>query len=342
MTDVLVLGANGFVGSRLIGALARSDWARPIAAVRPATAAQAHRLGVEVRACDGTDPAALARALSGIGVVVNCVAGDGHTIVAGAEALFAAAKGAGVERVVHLSSMAVYGSATGPVAETAALLDDIDWYGRAKIAAERLAMAFVGAGGQAVILRPGCIYGPGSRPWTERIGRWLRSGRLGDLGAAGDGFSNLIFIDDVVAAIIQSLRRPDLSGEAFNLADPDPETWNGYFTRLGRAIGAVPIRRISARRLKLETKLLAPPLKIIEILCGRAGLSTRSLPEPIPPSLARLWRQEIRLDHRKADARLRFERTPLAVGIAASARWLGAQGGSPQSPRVSTSADGTA
>lgn len=323
MKQVLVLGANGFVGSRVVAALWRTDWARPVAAVRPAREAQARELGVEVRACEATDPASLARALSGIDLVVNCVTGDGRTIVAGAQNLFAPGKTTGIERIVHLSSMAVYGSATGPVDETARLIDDIGWYGQAKIAAEKHALDFVRQGGNAVILRPSCIYGPGSHLWTRRIGRWLRSGKVGDLGPGGDGLCNLIFIDDVVGAIVQSLHRPKVSGEAFNLSDPDPESWNAYFSRLGRAIGAVPIRRISARRLTLETKLLAPPLKAIEIACGRIGLSMRALPEPIPPSLARLWRQEIRLDHRKSDALLHFERTPLDVGIAASAHWLG-------------------
>ena len=45
------------------------------------------------------------------------------------------------------------------------------------------------AGGlDAAILRPALVYGRGSALWSERVARLLRAGRLGDLGAAGDGF----------------------------------------------------------------------------------------------------------------------------------------------------------
>jgi nucleoside-diphosphate-sugar epimerase len=327
MKRVLILGAGGFVGSRLVDAVACTDWATPIAAMRPAAGRRSLGSGVEARVCDATDALSLEEALRGVDCVVNCVFGSGQAMVGAAKLLFSAALKLRLERVIHLSSMAVYGAATGTVGEAAPLVEDIGWYGQAKVAAERIAVDFARQGGAVVILRPSCVYGPGSPLWTVRIARWLRAGRVGDLGPNGDGLCNLIYIDDLASAVLESLRRPGLEGQAFNVSNADPEAWNKYFMRLGRAIGATPIRRISARRLRLETTLLAPPLKVLEIGCQRLGFRGALLPHPILPSLARQWRQEIILDTRKSDAQLGFCRTSLDHGIAASARWLGSSRG---------------
>jgi nucleoside-diphosphate-sugar epimerase len=320
---VLVLGASGYVGSRLVEALRRTDWATPVAGMRPRTVRGATPPGIEVRTYEARNPSSLEATLVNIDCVVNCVAGDPGSMIMSARHLFAAALGTRVERVVHISSMVVYGGATGVVDEQSPIAAGGGGYTRAKLAGERLARDYSQRGGKVVVLRPSCIYGPGSEQWTGRIGRLLRARRIGDLGPAGDGCCNLIYIDDMVSAVVQALRRPGLDGEVFNVSEPDPETWNRYFVRFGRALGATPIRRISSRRLMLETKLLAPILQASRLLGRRLGMEAVRLPEPIPTSLALLWRQDIRLDHRKSDALLRFSRTSLADGVAASARWLG-------------------
>lgn len=302
---VLVLGAGGFVGTRVTQALAAAAWADPVRGQRrPAPGA------VVVDTLKADD---LARALDGVDAVVNCVAGSAEAIGQGAGALFAAAGG---RRVVHLSSMAVYGDAVGDVTEDRPFARGHGAYGDAKIAAEEAA-----AGRDAVILRPGCIYGPGSAQWTWRLARLLATGRLGDLGANGDGCSNLVHVDDVAAAVLAGLRLPGVATRAYNLAMANAPDWNAYLIAFARALGAVPVRRIGARRLKIETKLLAPPLKIAEIVAGKAGRG-EAVPPPIPPSLARLFRQDIRLVSDRAEAELGVRWTPLQEGLAVAADWV--------------------
>jgi len=76
------------------------------------------------------------------------------------------------------------------------------------------------------------------------------------------------------------------------------------------------VRRMTARRLKLEGEVLAPPLKILEIAGGKAGL--RGLPPVISPALLRLWQQDIRLDVRRAEQVLGMQWTTLEAGLAES------------------------
>lgn len=312
---VLVLGATGFIGRRVAATLAATDWAAPVAAgfrsLPPAALFETVRF-------DATREPAMARALEGADAVVNCIAGSAATIVASSRALFAAvARAARPPRVVHLSSMAVYGSAVGTLDESAKLLGDSGAYAAAKVEAERLAAGC----GDVVVLRPGCVYGPGSVQWSERIARWLAARRVGDLGAAGDGACNLVYVDDVVAAILAALRLARVPARAFNLGSPAPPTWNEYFLQFARALGAVPVRRISRRELAVETRLWAVPLKLAELAANLARLRG-VVPPPIPPSLLATWSQDLRLDVRRAERVLGVAWTPTAAGLRETAGHL--------------------
>lgn len=308
-TKILVLGGDGFIGAHVVKALAAGGWATPVAAgrrVRPAPP------GTERVQLDATDPEAVKRALGSVEGVINCVAGKGMTEAA--RALFAV--GGGVP-VVHLSSMSVYGTATGLVTEDAPLKADTGPYAQSKAEAEALAVGY----SHATILRPGCVYGPGSTQWSLRIARLLQARRIGDLGAGGDGCTNLVHAADVAAAALSALRTPAAKGQAYNLAMANAPTWNEYFLEFARALGAVPIVRLSQRRMKIESKLIAPPLKIAEILLGKAGLA-RLVPPPIPPSLVRSWRQEIRLSPAKAERELGIAWRDLGAALAETAAWV--------------------
>ena len=318
-TRVLVLGADGFIGQHLTRALAASDWAVPIAAGRrPVAAASTSQIArLEL---DATDENALSNALQNAQAVVSCISGSAQTIANGARALFAAAaRQPSPLLVVYLSSMAVYGAVTGPVSESAPLLGD-DPYAQAKIAAENAGARY----NPVVVLRPGIVYGPGSSQWTQRVGQWLFARRMGDLGALGDGCCNLVYVQDVVTAILRSLQLTASEGHAriFNLAMAGAPTWNEYFVRFARALGAVPVARVGRRQLEIETKLLAPPLKIAQIVLRKAQLAAIRLPEAISPSVLRLCQQDIRLDVASAEQSLQLNWSGLDYGLQQAALWF--------------------
>ena len=321
--NILVLGGSGHIGQRLLELLAATAWATPTGASRSSRAPGALGCGwLRVNTCHASEMAA---ALQGFDAVVNCVAGDGRSILQGAQVLAQAALEARCRRIVHLSTMSVYGPLEGRVREDSALDGSLGWYGQAKCGAEQHIGEFVRQGGEAVMLRPGCVYGPGSELWVGRIGRWLKAGRLGDLGIAGDGWSNLVHVDDVCQALMAALQLPLQRGElpVFNLAAPDSPRWNEYFVDRALELGATPVRRLGRRRLQLDAWLAGPPLKVLQRAIKHARGSSAGLPDPMPPGLLRLWSQHIHLDAALASQQLGLAWTPYAQGLQSSAAWLG-------------------
>jgi nucleoside-diphosphate-sugar epimerase len=316
---VLVVGAGGFVGRRIVTTLSAKGIA-VVAGVRASRADFAAQ-GIEQRLFDAADATATAGALDGITHVVNCVMGNAETMVAATRTLAEGSAKVGVTRLVHFSSIAVFGDASGLVTEAASFSPDVDAYGKAKIECERIVATSRAGGLQTVILRPGLIYGPGSEQWTGRIGRLLRWSRLGDLGAAGDGLCNLVFINDVVAAAVAALTHENADGQAFHLAPADPPTWNRFLMDFAREIDAVPVHRLPGWQLKLE-KLAAIPLKLAEIARDRLKIGFLPVPDPVTPGLMRLFSQEVRYRALGTPAPLGITEAAYRDGLKAAAVWF--------------------
>jgi nucleoside-diphosphate-sugar epimerase len=301
---VLVIGGGEFIDTRLAQALSVSALYEPVLL----------RTHADLRA-----------ALPKAAMVVNCVARRPRTILAVTQALCDAARRNPPRRIVHLSSMAVYGAATGVVDEATELQAPLNDYARARIEAESLVLKYVADGGDAVIIRPSCMFGPESEPWVSRIARLLLSRRLGDLGPFGDGTCNLIHVDDLAAVIILALSAANVTGEIFNAnADWPRPTWNEFLIRFAQAIGATPIRRISALRLRGEVKLVAPLLRGAALAASRVGAGN-VVPDALTPTFVGTLQQAITIDSAKASARLGIHYKPLDEMISEAAQWWRAQ-----------------
>jgi 2-alkyl-3-oxoalkanoate reductase len=313
--SVLVLGAGGFIGRRVVTALAATAWAQPVAASRNILRARLES-AVQRISLDASDRGALVRAMESASAVVSCIAGTGEEILRSGRALLEAASGPSPPRVVFLSSMAAYGSVHGIVSEEAPLLGDLDDYALAKASVEKLAEGRP----EIVRLRPGIVYGPRSPWWSDQIARLLMQHRLGDLGSGGEGFCNLVHVDDVATAVVRALELPHAGGEAINLGSPQPPTWNEYFRRYAQALGATPVRHIGGLRLLLELAVRGPSLKLAEMALGGSN------PWPdypaIRPWLAQLCRREVRIDVSKAERLLGMQWRSLDAGLDQTASWF--------------------
>ena len=301
MSTVLVLGGSGFVGREITRALRAAGHAVVVASRQPQLQPESQ---LSSRVLDVLHEPSLLQALVGMAVVVNATTGSGTVIAQGAQVLARTMRHAGVRHLVHLSSQAVYGAQEGLLAEDAPLQASLGWYGQAKIQAEAAVRQWAEQGGRAVMLRPGCVVGPGSPLWTTRVARWLQAGHLGDLGAQGDGWSNLVHVRDVAQAVVQTTAwlhtTEPTTCLACNLAAPDAPRWNTYFADAAARLGVAPLPRLSARRLWCISRLIGVPLKVAERLGLQGPVFGRTLPPGMAPSVAALWGQQIRLDVRRA------------------------------------------
>jgi 2-alkyl-3-oxoalkanoate reductase len=296
---VLIIGADNFVGRKLSARL-NDDGLTAVSLPTNATKGK------------------IAAALNQASAVVSCTTGSAKAIELSAQNLFAAIRTASItHRVVHVSSMTVYGSVEGDIDENATINPRLGGYAAARVAAENLASDC----SDVVTLRPGCEYGPEATHWSSRVALCLKHHQVGDLGVAGDGYCNLLYIDDLVTAIIQSLKMPGIAGQVFNLCSPESLTWNEYFIQFAKVLGAVPVRRITKRNLAIETKLLAVPRKIAELLLGKRT----PLAPALPPSALGLFRQELRLNPTKATQMLGIQWTPITNGLIQTAEWIKTQ-----------------
>jgi nucleoside-diphosphate-sugar epimerase len=277
MAEFLVTGAGGFIGAAVAAALAEL----PDAVVHGATR-DGRALPAPVRPCrmDVLDAAAMARALAGMTGVVHCAVGNRRTTVDGTRLLLAAARAAGVRRVVHFSSIAVYGGAAGTVAESAPRVAPTrPGYAGWKVAAEASCAQAAAQGLEVVTLRPAIVYGPRSASWVELPARRLLSGRWGTLGTAGEGLCNLVHARDVAQAAVAAMTAPAAAGVAFNISAAPPITWNEWHRRLAEAMGLPKPDELPAGRLRRRA-LLALPAKAAARLLGRRPAWLLAAPSP--------------------------------------------------------------
>ena len=257
---ILVTGAGGFVGGTLIEALHFAGTYHVRAGIaRWSSAPRIARLPITLVQCDVLKRDELAEAFTGVDYVIHCAAGDDlRIIVEGTKNVLRAAAQAGIKRVVHMSSIAVYGEATGAISEdTQPPPGTLSAYGVAKVAAEELCTA-ARSDLEVVVMRPSIIYGPFSARWTMLCALRLKSGRWKELGALGEGKCNLVHVHDVARYAIVAVRQNGIAGEVFNINGPEVVTWNDYFERFNHQLGMPAMAPQSADRARIAVAATAP------------------------------------------------------------------------------------
>ncbi len=248
---VLVTGARGMLGGAVARALAKRG--------NTVTALQRRPSGLpvpEVHADlgDPADAPALAAAVDGCEAVVHLAAKVdvvgpwreyARTNVDGTRALLAAARAAGVSRVVHVSSPSVAHAGSALVGAPAGPADPEHargHYARSKALAERVALDAAGAGFAVVAVRPHLVWGPGDPQLVARIVARARAGRLPVVGT-GAALIDTTYVDNAVDALVAALdRAPRVSGHAFVVSNGEPRPVAELVASICQASGVAPPR----------------------------------------------------------------------------------------------------
>lgn len=212
-------------------------------------------LGLEIVEGDLCDPATLEQATQGIDVVYHCAArvvlpyqGDRTEIlktnVEGTRNLLEASVHSSVRRFVFVSSVAVYGDAPVELIREDQPLVPNGAYSESKILTEKLVRDYGrNRGLETVILRPCIIYGPRDRNFLPQILRTL-PGQLFPLIDGGHQPLDMVYVTDVVEALILAGTKEEAVGQTYNVTDGQRHTIREVAELFAKLIDK-PLRTVS-------------------------------------------------------------------------------------------------
>lgn len=162
-------------------------------------------------------------------------------------------------RLVHLSTVDVYGFPQQPADEQALLRSVGFHYGESKRQGDELVRRLAAEQGLAcTVLRPGNVVGPGS-PFVRRIAAALRSGLMLSIDG-GRHHAGLIDVENLVDVIVWCGLAPAAVGQVYNVRDPWSVNWGQYVSDLrdGGALGG-RILNLKYRHAWLLARLVSEP-----------------------------------------------------------------------------------
>jgi nucleoside-diphosphate-sugar epimerase len=317
----LITGATGFVGGHLAERLAAQGW-RVRALARPTSdTARLRALGAEIAPGSLDDVDSLTAAADGADTVFHLAA----LTTAPDEAAFRRANAEGTRnvaraalrggtrprRLVYLSSYAACGPAVNGrprrMSETPAPLTA---YGRTKLQGEAAAREVEPAGVELVTLRAPAVYGPGDRAFLP-VFRLAKRG-VAPVPTGPTRLVHLIYVHDLVTALANAAdARPGTWAVAEPVAHPYPE----LVAAIGRSLGKNPVR------LPVPAGLLRAAGTLAERFGGMVGGTGVFSREKADEMLAEAWVCDL-----AGSEALLPRATPLAEGLAETARWYRTQG----------------
>jgi uncharacterized protein YbjT (DUF2867 family) len=249
---VLVTGATGFTGSYVVPLLVRQGaHVRCLARASSDTSRLAPHQ-VELAEGDLSDQSSLERALRGTDVLVNIASlGFGH-----APNIVNAALAAGTRRALFISTTAIFTTLNAPSRSV-------------RLAAEETIRA---SGLDYTILRPTMIYGSSRDRNICRLIRYLRRWPAIPVFGRGEHLQQPVYVEDLAAALLQSLATARTVGRSYNISGKTPLTYTEVIDTICEALGRkvrkvyLPVAPFVTALRALERLPLRLPVKAEQVL----------------------------------------------------------------------------
>lgn len=313
---VVVTGASGMLGGWVVRHLHEHGWSVYGLDLREPIDQQP---GVDYTLGDVRDATVVRRALAGAQAVVHCAAAlpsyapdeIRSVIVEGTGTVFAAAQEVGLERVLHISTTAVYGLPTVVPTTEEYPRSPIDPYGHAKAVAEVTAERYRAAGLCVPILRPKTFVGPGRMGLFAMLFEWAEEGRNFPILGRGDVRIQMCAVEDLADCVRTVLAAPASdANDTYNVAAAEFGTLRQDFQAIldaaghGKRVVSLPagpavaaLRLLKWARLspvydRLIHKLLADSYVSTEKLSQRLGWQPRYSNQDALLRTFRWWRDE--------------------------------------------------
>ena len=279
MRRALVTGATGLVGSHIVERLHADGWSVRALVRDVGRANWLQPLGAELFAGDVLDASAFTRAATACDAIFHCAAAilperaDWESYRAtnldGTRNAIAAARSAGA-RLLHVSSVAVYGGASRyrdrPTDESVELppLPETAFYARSKRESEAMVLEAHQRGEiWACAVRPDVIYGKRDRQFVPRIAMVISRGFFPLLGG-GRSTLAIVHAGNVADGAVRAIDSDIAGGKAYNLANDYDVTVRDFV-------------RLAAQGLRRRVTLIPVPMllakavfKVMTILIGVA------------------------------------------------------------------------
>jgi nucleoside-diphosphate-sugar epimerase len=266
----LVTGGTGFIGSAVVDLLAEQGHSVRLFSRKKTLPARLTGKDVELFHGDLKEPDSVLSAMRGmevfyhIGELKNTSPGVAEKNVQLVERIVGHLEQSGVKRMVFISSLTVAGlpSKIPATEETLPAVMLEDHYTRYKQRCEKL-LAEKAVGAAYAVVRPGIVYGSGSRYLGSLI---TAIGTIGPVGfpfiGKGKNRMPLIHVQDLARAITLAGVEQNAAGQTFNLVDGMGRTWLDFFTAIARSLGK------NFRIIPFPVLALRGPAVFLDVLSG--------------------------------------------------------------------------
>jgi nucleoside-diphosphate-sugar epimerase len=274
INKILVMGASGFVGGRLVEKLFLEHGHIPKCLVRDyGKLTRIARFPVEIVYGDILQPSGFAESIKGCDIYIYSAHGkDKNKAISwevdtkGLENMLKLAVKNQAKQFIFLSTTAIYESEfdKGEFDESIVPVCSKKDYAGGKLEGERICYEYSKKYNLPItVLRPTIIFGPFAPSFTIYPAELIISGALKDYGCF-TGICNPVYIDDVVDVIIKCILNEKAFNDTFIVSSDDTLSWKEFFDAYSLAITGKLLEKSGQFNFKFKSMPLFLLKKILK------------------------------------------------------------------------------